>query len=92
MKELIENHLNDLARKSKLNDVYTIEYKGEQLILSSHKYYWKTLGVAKNALRYELNSFCWENKLSQEQSLQRYDIIEQLEKDEIIKYVKFKRT
>lgn len=88
MNKLIENHLDDLTRKSKLTNVYIIEYKGEQLILSSHKYYWKTLSGAKNALRYELYLFCWKNKLSQEQSLQRYDIIEQLEKDEIIKYVK----
>lgn len=29
MKQLIENHLDDLARKSKLTDVYTIEYKEE---------------------------------------------------------------
>jgi len=88
MNKLIENHLDDLTRKSKLTNVYIIEYKGEQLILSSRKYYWKTIKDAKNALRYEIGSFCYTNKLSQEQSLQRYNIIEQLEKDEIIRYVK----
>ena len=84
MKAEIEKHLDELAERSKPKNVFVIEYKGERLTLTSRKSSWVTLAAAKNAIRYEVRNFRWGNS----DWGSTLPVIENLEAEGIIKYIK----
>ncbi len=85
IKENIVAYLDKLAERSVLKNVYIIEYNGKRLVMDSNKSSWKTLGAAKNAIRYDIPSFYRE---CPDTYRDRLEIIKELEDKEIIKYIK----
>lgn len=85
MEKEILKYLKELAGVSTLKGVYIVEFKGTRLVMTSKKSSWKTLGAAKNAIRYEIPSFYHECPNTYRDRLK---VIKELEDKEIIKYIK----